>query len=96
MSTTLVVLTVLACWRLTHLLTVDQIFDGLRKRVGRRGEGLAYLVTCPWCLSMWLSPFLVIPAVLWPTNRAVWAVMLILVGSGAAGMLQTIEDRLDR
>jgi hypothetical protein len=45
---------------------------------------------------MWLSPFLVIPAVLWPTNRAVWAVMLVLVGSGAAGMLQTIEDRLDR
>jgi len=99
MTALYVVLVLLACWRLARLLSVDEIFRPARvKIVARFGEGgqIAYLVTCPWCISIWSSIPVAAVAVLWPDNRAVWAALLVLAGSGVAGIMQSVEDRLDR
>lgn len=96
MSALLLLLAVLAVWRLARLLTIDFLLEPWRFWMARRGEKLGYLAECPWCTSIWLAPAAIVPAVLWPDNRAVWIVLACLAASGVAGMLATIEDRLDR
>jgi hypothetical protein len=99
MTVILLILVLLACWRLARLLTVDEIFRPARAWVvGKVGveSQVAYLVTCPWCISMYSSVPVVAAAVIWPTNRAVWAALLVLAGSGVAGIMQSVEDKLDR
>jgi hypothetical protein len=48
-----VVALVLATYRLTRLIVADKIFEGLRTRTV--GSKLGYLVTCPFCLSIWFG-----------------------------------------
>lgn len=62
---------------------------------------LGYLVTCPWCVSIYVTPPLALVAVSTLTDldwgdRVAMAFLLTLVGSLAAGIGQTVEDRLDR
>lgn len=52
----------LATARLTALLTLDEITRPAREAVLRRLDetrslhrALAYFVTCPWCLGLWVS-----------------------------------------
>lgn len=115
MQNTLIILTLLAVWRLARLVTTDYLFDGVRRKLAgteadiphidyypEPGEGsdqrpmVGYLLTCPWCFSMWLGLPVAAVVVLWPDNRAVWALMLALSASGVAGMLATLEKLLDR
>ena len=98
MNALLAVIVALACWRLARLLTIDEIFRPIRENVvGRNPDGqIAYLVTCPWCLSIWSSPILIGLAVWFPTNRLVWLLLGTLAASGLAGLLVTVEDRMDR
>jgi hypothetical protein len=86
----LVVVTVLAVARLTRLVTVDYLLHPLRERVAARfgpDGNVAYLVSCPWCLSVWLAGPVVAVAVAWPDNRVVQAVMVALAASHVAGLL---------
>lgn len=88
-----------ASWRVARLLTVDQIAQPFRDRVVARAglaSNWAYLVTCPWCMSIWTSPPIVAAAVVWPTNRVVLVALASLTASLVAGLGQSIEDRLDR
>jgi hypothetical protein len=96
--TLLVVLTILASWRLARLLSVDEVFQPVRNWFGERGDRWAYFVTCPWCLSMYISPVLATVVVAWSdfADPVLWIIVISLTGSLAAGMGQTIEDRLDR
>jgi hypothetical protein len=96
--TLLVVLSLLACWRLARLLTVDEVFAPVRERVAKRSDTWAYFVTCPWCLSIWTAPLVAIPVVLWSdfNDPWLWIVVISLAGSLTAGIGQTVEDRLDR
>jgi len=96
--TLLIVLSVLSCWRLARLVTVDEVSLPFRERVGKRGDTWAYFVTCPWCVSVWISPLVTVPVVLWSDLQDpwLWIVVMSLCGSLAAGLGQTIEDRLDR
>jgi hypothetical protein len=98
MSSLYVVVTLLASWRLGRLLAVDEITRPLRHRVILRNPDgkLAYLVTCPWCVSIWTAPALVVGPVFWPDNRWLMFVNVCLAASLAAGIGQSIEDRLDR
>jgi hypothetical protein len=108
MSTFVLVLSFLATWRLARLITTDTIADPLRRWAagaapdGEPGDGddlrpwLGYLFTCPWCISVWVAPLLVVPAVWWPENRAVVAVLGVLVASGVAGLLAVIEGAMGR
>ena len=96
MSILLALLTLGAIWRLARLVTVDEIFSPVRERIGKINDSMAYLITCPWCFSIWLGIPLSAVVIYFPDNRGVWLVLLGLTGSGIAGMMQVIEDRLDR
>ena len=88
-------LVALATYRLTRLVTADRITDRLRDWCQGRGEMLAYLSGCDWCLSIWVAPWPSVAVVLWPDNRAVYAVLLALTASALTGLLATVERRLD-
>jgi hypothetical protein len=50
----------LATYRLTRFVTADEITEEPRARLVAYLEdegldGLAYLVRCPWCVSVWIS-----------------------------------------
>lgn len=85
-------LAVLATYRLTRLVTTDRILDAPREWVQARFDRLGYLVGCDWCSSVWLAPWLVGPAVLWPTNRVVLVVLGVLAASGVTGFLAAKES----
>lgn len=98
MTTLHVFVVLLAVWRLARLITTDTIGEPLRAFIARRfGEtsSAAYLFTCPWCISVWLGAVVVVPNVVWPDNRAVFAATLILAASAIAGLLATIEGLID-
>lgn len=46
---------VAATWRITRLVTEDEIAAPLRRWVGRRwpDSKASYLVNCPYCVSVW-------------------------------------------
>lgn len=92
----IVLLGMLAAWRLSRLLSTDFLLEPWRAWMARRGERWGYLAECPWCLSIWISPLPIAAAILWPENRVVQIGLAALAASGLAGMLATIEDRLDR
>lgn len=107
-STIYVILAVLACWRIGRLIAVDYITDPLRRWVSgtspdcEPGDGndlrpkIAYLFTCPWCISIWTSPVVLVFPIMWPYNDFVFLGITALAASGVTGMLATIEQRLDR
>lgn len=78
----------LAVYRATRLVTQDRITEPLREAVWRHrpaDKGIGYLITCPWCSSMWLAAGAaaarrVAPRVWRPVAR-------VLALSGAAGWL---------
>lgn len=86
----------LACYRLTRLITADVITQPLREKVADRSPFLGYLVSCDWCLSIWLAPVVATPVVLWPGNRFVVFLLLWFALSAVAGLLSVIESRIDR
>ena len=92
----LTVLAVLATYRLTRLVTADRITQALRARIVSRNRTLGYLVTCDWCLSIWVAPLPAAGAVLYPENRLVWIVLLGLSASAVTGLLSLGEARLDQ
>lgn len=87
----LLVLHALAVFRLTRLAAVDVVLAGPRDRILARLEPrrplLAYLVTCMWCLSVWVAAGWFVLAVLLPTPAAIAAVPL--AWSAVAGLLAT-------
>lgn len=97
-------LALLAVWRLARLITTDFLTEPIRnwvsgydaKTESEQRPRLGYLFSCPWCMSIWIAAPVIWPALWWPDNRAVLLVLAALTASGVAGMLATIEDRLDR
>jgi len=47
------VIDVLATRRITRLLVEDEITRPLREKIGRYHAKAGYLVTCPYCVSVW-------------------------------------------
>lgn len=81
----------LAVHRLTRLATEDEITEPVRQRITTAApEGrLAYLVTCPWCVSMWAGAGWAALTVAAPrTARALGAV---LAWSSVTGLLASVE-----
>ena len=95
MSWWLLLLTFGAVWRLSRLIAVDFICERLRFWGERRSPWLGYLLSCPWCISIWIAPPIAALAVLLPENLAVWIGLTALTASGAAGLMVAVEDRLD-
>lgn len=56
MTPLVVVLAILAVYRLTLLVVADEITAPIRDRlVERVPDRVGLLLTCPWCMSVWLS-----------------------------------------
>jgi len=79
-------LAALAAWRLTHLISQeDGPWDLLRRFRGSLGSGLAWkLVTCFYCLSIWVS----LPFALFVGGSLVEMLVEWLAISGAAILLE--------
>lgn len=95
MSVLMVVLVVVATYRLTRLVTADRILDRFRAWCERSNSTLGYLVTCDWCLSIWVAPWPALAVVLWPGNRAVIFGLLALTASAGTGLLALLERKVD-
>lgn len=84
------VVTILAVARITRLITSDVIFAGPRgralKRVGLNSRA-AYLMTCDWCMSMWVAAPLT--TVAWWAGHTPWYLIPVtaLAASYVAGWL---------
>jgi hypothetical protein len=84
----------LATYRLTRLVTADRIMDWLRAWVEGRSAWAGYLVTCDWCLSIWLAPPLTALMVFHGDNRVIFVALVALAASAVTGILSMIEGRL--
>jgi hypothetical protein len=95
-STVLWLVYLLAFARLVLLITSDTITEGPRDRLvtalkERHHLSLAYLVLCPWCISIWLA-FIASP-ILYAYGHNPWLfrAALVLALSGAAGVLARVK-----
>ncbi len=84
----------LAVKRLTRLVTDDEITEPLRQIVWRRfggpegGRGLGYGITCPHCVSIWVSVFVAAARIMVPKA---WSP--ISTGLALAGVTSLIAER---
>ena len=102
MSGWVAVVYALAIARVTGLITVDEITrplrDGVLRRLdeGRRVDlSIGYLITCPWCASIWVALVAVPLALLWGTSEWLLAPALVMAASQVAGMLAPIGRNQD-
>lgn len=86
----LLVLALAAC-RGTQLVLHDRILEPFRKLMGRLGEYPAYLVGCPWCVSVWIG--LAIAAGLRWASTVTWFIVLALALSLLAVFFDRMFDR---
>ena len=84
----------LATYRITRLFTRDTIFESVRNRFWDRfppeSSKLGYLLTCEWCLSVWLASVIFISAMI---NTVTVLVVAPFALSAIAGLLTAYEDK---
>ena len=85
----------LATYRLTRLVTADRITERLRIEVDSRSKNLGYLITCDWCLSIWVAPCVAWMVHEWGDRAVVRVGVLALAMSAVTGLLSLVESRLD-
>jgi len=81
----------LAVHRLTRLAVEDEITRPLRERITDAAPDgrLAYLVTCPWCVSMWIGAGWAVLTAAAPGVAS--AAGAALAWSSATGLLSAME-----
>lgn len=81
----------LAVHRLTRLALEDEITAPIRERITEAApEGrLAYFVTCPWCVSMWIGAGWAVLTATAPGAAA--AAGAALAWSSVTGLLSSME-----
>jgi hypothetical protein len=87
----------LATYRLTKLIRDDKITEDLRNFVFERyGEPddhkVSYLVTCPWCLSIYFGAAVSSVRIIFPNSKLVSAGIEALAFSALTGMLVEREE----
>ena len=89
------VLLVLAVHRLTRLIVEDAIFSKVREKIWRKSPayavGAGYLITCFWCMSLWLATPIFVLYKMQPD-----ATIIVLGGfalSSAAALLDRVGQR---
>ena len=84
------VITVLAVWRITHLLSKEdgpfEVIFKIRKLIGQ--GFFAGLLDCFYCLSIWVA----IPFGIWIGKTVLETIICCLALSGAACIIQKIID----
>jgi hypothetical protein len=94
MQTLNVVLTLLAVARVTRLVNADRITEAPRNALVRRldPDGLAaYMVFCPWCVSVYTGAGAGAAWWAWGDTRIFTAAVLALAASHIAGILAGLE-----
>ncbi len=88
---TALVLGAFATHRITRLVTTDEVTRPWRERVEQTDpEGrLAYFVTCPWCVSIWVGAGWLAVAAASPTLAVPLAA--VLAWSSVTGLLSSME-----
>lgn len=84
MSPLVVVLTLGLAARITRVLTVDRISYPIRQRIVvwlGPDNWFAYLVTCPWCLGLWVSAGVGAAAYFYADTR--WWLCVALAGTAS-------------
>lgn len=95
LSLTTLLLFLLASYRLTRLVTTDDVTAALRDRIWSRfppDTRTGYLITCDWCSSVYMASLLVFLYMIVPVPAML--LMLVLAGSAAAGIISTCLERL--
>lgn len=90
-----VVLTVLAVYRLTLLLVADRLLQRPRRWLYERSRGagrLAYFVTCPWCVSVWVGALGALACLRWGDGWGWWLAALTLACSAVTGFLASFAS----
>ena len=91
----ILLINVLAVHRLTKLVIEDKITEQLRNKLFDKWPpqtSWTYLITCPWCISIWFAGLAVAGLFLF---WGVWFIAsLILAISSAVGIISTLEDRI--
>lgn len=75
--------------RLTRLIVDDQITIGFRRWVLQKWgdeSWQSYLMTCPWCMSIWVGAPIMPVAVIWP-NQWIIAALAVPAASMVTGLL---------
>ena len=83
----------LATYRLTRLFTRDTIFESFRNWWWIKfppHKKLGYLLTCEWCLSIWLGSLVFVCYII---NTVTVLVVAPLALSAIAGLLTAYEDK---
>lgn len=86
----LVLVFALAVYRVARLLAQEELFRPARERVARKfgaDSRWTYLVECPLCLSIWIAALGVPFVLIWPDNRLVIGVLLVLAASAVTVLL---------
>ncbi len=86
----------LSCYRLTRLFTADELTKPARIWATTKSQRLGYLLSCDWCLSIWVSPLIAVPVTLWPDSKPLQVALLCLALSAIAGLVSVVEARLER
>lgn len=85
----------LATYRLSRLITRDEILSPLRNRIWKHfppeTSKFGYLFTCMWCTSMWSASILVLSGII--NLKITLYFGLVLAFSAVAGLLAAYEDR---
>ena len=85
----------LATYRLTRLIIRDELLATPRnffwKKFPPEKSLLGYLLTCPWCISIWVALILRISSIINP--EVTYAVEIIFALSAIAGLLTAHEER---
>ena len=63
----------------------DVIYKG-----NRFSQAIGYLLSCPWCLGIWVSICVVIAYWLWPT--VMLPILIVFAIAGGAALLETWVD----
>lgn len=98
MDTVALILLPLAVARVTRLITADRILEPVRDRLISRwierkgGDSLAaYLITCPWCVSVYVGAAGAAGWWAWGGTRVYAAVLLAFACSYVTGWLASHE-----
>ena len=85
----------LATYRITRLVIRDELLARPRnffwKKFPPEKSLLGYLLTCPWCISIWVASILLISSIIIP--EVTYAVGVVFALSAVAGLLTAHEER---
>lgn len=85
----------LATYRVTRLIIRDEIFSRPRnffwKKFPPESSLIGYLLTCPWCISIWVASIIQISSIINP--EVTYAVGIVFALSAVAGLLTAHEER---